>query len=92
MMKIEGVGRDRIFSKFDLVGSGRVDFFSEIFQVGSHADPSTFSSGRKFLFDPGRRSGRVEGRENFVRGKFKGEWVRVKKEIGSILSGSWLEF
>ena len=71
--------------------SGRVDFFSEIFQVGSGRTPTRvlFRQVEKF-FRP--RSGRVEGRENFVQGKFKGEWVRVKKEIGSILKGSWLEF
>ena len=45
----------------------------------------------EYFFDPGRRSDRVEGRENFVQGKLKGEWVRVKREMGSILKGKWAQ-
>ena len=78
-------------SDFSKISPGRVGsiFFLKFSRSGRVAHrPEYFFVGSEIFFDPGR----VEGRENFVRGKFKGEWVRVEKEIGSILRRGWARY
>ena len=59
--------------------SGRVAFFFEIFRVGSDADPSTFSSGRKFFSTQvGSEVGSKVGRILF-KGSLKGSKFDLKK-------------
>ena len=84
-------------SDFFKILPGRVDFLSENFQVGSNADPSTFSSGQNFSstrvgseVGSGRRSGQFCSRE--VERGVGLSGFELKGKLARYEGGNGLEF